>query len=127
MSKPKRHAQARQFASLLGEQVLDQEKIEMTEDGSVKEYTGRTLAVFFPDTGSSVWAEQDWKVGKKDAKVPPCVRFAAFPRSRAEKDDSVGIDITILLLVIMIIYVTRRACNLGIHRRTHTLCMFVYM
>lgn len=74
----------------MGEMVLDASKIEVDEDGKKVGYSGPRLVVIFPDTGSAVWSEQDWKAGKfgKSAKVPPSVRCAAFPNEMvdAEKD-----------------------------------------
>merc|ERR1711967_98862 len=45
---------------------LEKDKIIQVTDEKTGEtsldYTGKKLAVFFPDTGSSVWAQQDWDI-----------------------------------------------------------------
>ena len=57
---------AKEFAKLLGLMVLEKDKIIQIKDEKTGEisldYTGKKLAVFFPDTGSSVWAQQDWDI-----------------------------------------------------------------
>lgn len=57
---------AKEFAKLLGLMVLEKDKIIQVTDEKTGEtsldYTGKKLAVFFPDTGSSVWAQQDWDI-----------------------------------------------------------------
>jgi len=72
--------------------VLDESKIETDEEGKKVGYAGPRLVVLFPDTGSAVWSEQDWKAGKafgKAAKVPPSVRCAAFPFESVDEQDAV--------------------------------------
>lgn len=71
---------------------MEEDKIEVDEEGKKVAYNGKRLVVIFPDTGSAVWVEQDWKAGKfgKSAKVPPSVRCAAFPNEFIDDKDAVG-------------------------------------
>lgn len=58
-------------------------------EAAPKPYEGNTVAVFFPDTGSAVWVDQDWKVGQLGSKVPPSVRCASFPNEGLLPTDTV--------------------------------------
>ncbi len=74
------------FAQYLGKEIMEEEKVVMDEEGKKVGYEGKRLVVIFPDTGSAVWAQQEWKAGKfgKSAKVPPSVRCAAFPNGQVD-------------------------------------------
>ena len=73
----------------MGEMVMEEDKIVKDENGKTTGYTGKRLAVIFPDTGSAVWVGQDWKVGK-GSKVPLSVRCAAFPNEMVDENDAVS-------------------------------------
>lgn len=85
--------QARAFADSMGRMVMAQSTpapAEGEEAAAAGPYEGDTLAVFFPDTGSAVWVEQDWRAGQPDSKVPPSVRCASFPNEGLLPTDKVG-------------------------------------
>lgn len=69
---------------------MEEDKVVKDENGKVTGYDGKRLAVIFPDTGSAVWVEQDWKVGKSKSKVPLSVRCAAFPNEMVDDRDAVS-------------------------------------
>lgn len=109
----------------MGEMVLDPSKIEVDEDGKKVGYSGPRLVVIFPDTGSAVWSEQDWKAGKfgKSAKVPPSVRCAAFPNEMVDAEkDAVRLALCCVCGVWerwWWLWCVRAPCKLSIHSSTH--------
>lgn len=74
------------LAQYLGKEVMEEDKVVMDAEGKKAGYEGKRLVVVFPDTGSAVWVEQDWRAGKlgSSAKVPPSVRCAAFPNEMVD-------------------------------------------
>ncbi len=84
------------FAQYLGDEVMQEDKMVVDEEGKKVGYEGTRLVVIFPDTGSAVYTQQDWKAGKfgKSAKVPPSVRCAAFPNEMME----FGKDVAFLIV-----------------------------
>jgi hypothetical protein len=83
--------QALAYTRFLGEMVMEGDKVEKDEEGEVKGYSGKKLAVFFPDTGAAVMVEQDWQIGKVGkCKVPLSVRCASFPNDFVDANDAVS-------------------------------------
>jgi len=46
--------------------------------GSSGEWKGEKVRIYFPDEGNAALANRDWRVGRSDSLVPPCVEFASL-------------------------------------------------
>lgn len=51
----------------------------------------RSLRIFYPDMGEAVLARREWKLGTKEAEVPPCVMTANIQNDMLGETDRIAI------------------------------------